>query len=301
MSPAGKHRYELRAVAALKPNPKNARKHPKRQIAEIKRSYAAYGVINPIIVAPDLTILAGHGRHAAAVALGLAEVPVLVVEGLTPAQLKAYALADNKLGDMSSFDMELVLGEIEAIREDDDDFDITLTGFATAEIDIAIGAARTADLNDLDDDRPVPPPILPVTRKGDLWLLGEHRLICGDSTEPAVVDRLVDGKPVRLLLSDVPFNVKIKGNVSGLGKKVHDEFAMASGEMNQAEFVAFLKRSAEASIPHLVDGAMVLWFIDWRHVAEMLEAGAASGFALKKHSCMGEIQRRDGLHVALSA
>ena len=193
------HRYEIMPLDRLKPNPKNARKHSKRQIKQIACSFEEFNVINPLIVGPDYAIIAGHGRFAAAQLLGLTEMPVVVVEGLTSSQLRAYALADNKLGDLSSFDTRLLIEEIEGIIADDPAFDITTTGFVTAEIDSMVGAIRTGDLNDLDDDPPPSPPRVPVTRLGDQWVLGEHRLACGDSTDPALVDDLLGGEQARLL------------------------------------------------------------------------------------------------------
>ena len=184
---------------------------------------------------------------------------------------------------MSSFDMKLVLAEIETIQADDPGFDITTTGFVTAEVDAMVGATRVEKFNDLRDDPPASSASKRrlVTRAGDIWQLGRHRAICGDATSPETVEKLVAGAGVRLLLSDVPFNTKIKGFVSGLGSKTHDDFAMASGEMSSPEFIEFLRRANAACLPHLIDGAMVLQFIDWRHVADMLEAGAQTGFALR--------------------
>ncbi len=274
-------RYEMAKLEQLTPNPKNARIHSERQIKQIARSVDEFGSISPIIVGPDYTIVAGHGRFAAAKLRGYLEVPVLVVEGLTPVQLKAYALADNKLGDLSSFDTQLLIEEIEGIIADSPEFDITVAGFVTAELDAMSGVIRTGELNDLDDDPPPMPPRRPVSREGDLWDLGEHRLACGDSTKAALIEELLGDEPARLMLSDVPFNLKIEGFASGLGRKAHADFAMATGEMTYYQYVGFLRRSITACMGNLVDGAMVLLFIDWRHAAEMLDAGRATGLDLR--------------------
>jgi len=265
----------------LTPNPRNARIHSERQIKQIARSNDEFGSISPIIVGPDYTIVAGHGRFAAAKLRGYLEVPVLVVEGLTPVQLKAYALADNKLGDLSSFDTQLLIEEIEGIIADSPEFDITVAGFVTAELDAMTGVIRTGDLNDLDDDPPPKPPRRPVSREDDVWDMDVHRLACGDSTKAALIEELLGDEPARLMLSDVPFNLKIEGFASGLGRKAHADFAMATGEMTYYQYVGFLRRSITASMAHLVDGAMVLLFIDWRHAAEMLDAGRATGLDLR--------------------
>ncbi|TCJ41294.1 site-specific DNA-methyltransferase [Parafrankia sp. BMG5.11] len=274
-------RYEMVKLDELKPNRKNARKHSDRQIKQIARSMEQFGSISPIVVGPDYTIIAGHGRYAAAKLKGDVEVPVLVVEGLTAVQLKAYALADNKLGDLSSFDTKLLIEEIEGIITDSPEFDITVAGFVTAELDAMTGVIRTGDLNDLEDDPPPDPPHIPISREGDLWVLDDHQLACGDSTKPALIDELLGGEHARLMLSDVPFNLKIEGFASGLGRKGHSDFAMATGEMTYYQYVGFLRRSITACMGHLVDGAMVLLFIDWRHAAEMLDAGRTTGLELK--------------------
>lgn len=272
-------RYETAPLGRLKPNPKNARKHDKRQIRMIAKSYRYFGVVNPVIVGPDMQILAGHGRYAAAQQLGMTEMPVLVFSG-TPAQLRAYAIADNKLGDLSSFDGKLLLEELQAITIEAPDVDIGVTGFVTAETDVLLGASRTAELNDLDDP-PDPPAAEAISRAGDCWECGRHKVHGGDSTDGVFIGSLIGDRQVRLVLSDVPYNLKIEGFASGLGRKGHSDFAMASGEMTSGEYGSFLTNSIGNCLPHLIDGAMVLLFIDWRHVEEMLAAGRGSGLQLK--------------------
>ena len=273
-------RLEYVPLERISPNERNARKHSKRQIRQIADSYRTFGVINPIIVGPDFQIVAGHGRYAAAVSLGLKSIGVILVDDLSPNQLRAYAIADNKLGDLSSFDETLLLSEVEAIIADEPTLDITVTGFATAEIDVMIGAARTAQFNDLND--PIPdPPARPITREGDIYQLGPNRMICGDSTKGEVISRLIGDDKVSLVLSDVPYNLKIEGVASGLGRKRHRDFAMATGEMTYEQYQAFLSSSITACSGHLVDGSLLLLFIDWRHVGEMLAAGRGAGLELK--------------------
>lgn len=278
---AGMLRYEMVPLTALKMNPRNARKHSKRQISQIAKSYKEFDVINPIIAGSDNVIVAGHGRYEAAKLSGYAEIPVLYADQLTPEQLRAYALADNRLHDESSFDLELVALEHEALRFEVPDMDLTVTGFSTAEIDKQLGATRTDELNDLDDPELAHGERVPVSIAGDAWHMDGHSILCGDSTDPEVAARAVAGRDVRLVLSDTPYNLKIAGVASGLGNKTHADFAMAAGEMSAEQYVAFLQRAIGAFQPHLIDGALVLLFIDWRHVAEMLEAGAASRLDLK--------------------
>ena len=225
--------------------------------------------------------MAGHGRFEAARELGLVSVPALILSDLTPAQRKAFVIADNKLGDMSSFDCELLLENLEEISVEDPDFDLTFAGFAAPELDAMANAKRTRTLNDLREELPAELPKEVVSRRGDIWQLGDHRLGCGDATDTSFINDVIGKQEVGLVLSDVPFNTPIAGMVSGLGKNKHVDFAMAAGEMSRSEFIAFLQNANNAFISHLRNGAMVLLFIDWRNVAEMLDAGSASKFDLK--------------------
>lgn len=277
----GMLRYEMVPLSSLFPNPKNARKHSKRQIEQIADSIVEFGWPNPILAAPNNMIVAGHGRWEAAKILDLEAVPVLFADKLSPAELRAYAVADNRLHDESSFDLELVALELDSLRLEMPEFEISITGFSEAEVDKQLGATRTAELNDLDDPELLYAEREPVSMLGDEWHLREHLVVCGDSTDTEIVARAVRGRTVRLVLSDTPYNLKIAGLVSGLGRKVHPDFRHAAGELSPEEYIAFLQRAMAAFRPHLFDGALVLLFIDWRHVAEMLAAGAASDLDLK--------------------
>ncbi|MGB7407664.1 MAG: site-specific DNA-methyltransferase [Pontixanthobacter sp.] len=274
-------RFEMVPLGKLKPDPKNPRKHSRHQIDELKRGFETLGFNTAITIDDDYNILAGHGRFEAACELGLASVPALILSDLTSAQRKAFVIADNKLGDMSSFDCELLLENLEEISVDDPNFDLTFTGFAAPELDAMANAKRTRTLNDLREELPAQLPKEVISCRGDVWQLGDHRLGCGDATDAEFVKEVIGSREVGLVLSDIPFNLPIAGVVSGLGKNKHQNFAMATGEMSRPEFVAFMQQANSAFLPHLRNGAMVLLFIDWRHVAEMLEAGAASKFDLK--------------------
>ena len=224
---------ELRSVAALVPYAQNARTHSKKQIRQIADSIRSFGFLNPVLIDAAGEIIAGHGRVAAAKLLGIRDVPVLAITHLTAAQKRAYVLADNRLAEQAGWDREILAIELQALV--DLDFEVELTGFALAEIDLILDEDRGRRTNGTADDTAdvVPALIGPtVTLPGDLWQLGPHRLICGDARDGVAVERLLAGDTVDLIFTDPPYNVAIDGHVGGLGKVKHREFAMASGEMS---------------------------------------------------------------------
>ena len=256
----------------LQPYPNNARKHSRRQIDQIAASIRQFGFTNPVLIDETRTILAGHGRVEAARLIGLDAVPTLRIEHLSNDEKRAYILADNRLAELAGWDDEVLAIELQHLTEIDLDFDIEITGFETAEIDLLIeplnqGDDRSADtLPDRDKDTPV------VTNPGDLWLLGKHRLLCGNALDPKSYCRLMDGAKARMVFTDPPYNVPIDGHVCGSGKIRHREFAMASGEMSEAEFIDFLEVCLRNMRDWCVDGAIMDVCMDWRHLFELLTA-----------------------------
>ncbi|MBZ0164620.1 MAG: DNA methylase N-4, partial [Notoacmeibacter sp.] len=228
-----------------------------------------------VLVADDDTIIAGHGRVEAARLIGMSEVPVRRLSHLSRDEVRAYILADNKLAENAGWDQEILAIELQGLIELD--FEVELLGFSMAEIDLTIdGIGDKQQKPDPVRDAVEPVAIAPaVTRSGDLWLLGPHRLLCGDARSNEDVALVCDGKPATLLFTDPPYNVPIDGHVSGLGKAKHREFALASGEMDAGSFTAFLKQSLEAAASQLKDGAIAYVCMDWRHMRELLEAGHA--------------------------
>lgn len=265
-------------VSALKPNPRNARTHSKAQIDQIAASIQEFGFNNPVLVDADLGIIAGHGRVEAAKLLGWLEVPILELRHLTDAQKRAYVLADNKLAEKAGWDTELLALELGELAGMDLDFDLTLTGFEMGEIDFLISGASDGDP---DPDVPEPDPGPPVTQLGDIWQIGPHRLICGDATDAGVHARLLGGRKAQMIFTDPPYNVPIDGHVSGLGKVKHREFAMATGEMTEAQFEAFLAGVFRHLAAGSVDGAIHFVCMDWRHMQETLAAGSKAYSELK--------------------
>ncbi len=262
-------RYQ--AVSALTPRLGNARTHSAKQLRQIADSIRQFGFTNPVLVDAENVIIAGHGRVAAAQAIGLETVPTVCLDSLSAAEIRAYVIADNRLAENAGWDREILAIELQNLAELDLDFDVTITGFEMAEIDVLIGDLDSEP--DADPADAVPAINGPaVTRPGDLWQIGPHRLICADATEDQSFARLLGGERAQLVFTDPPYNVKIDGHVSGLGTAKHREFAVASGEMSEAEFTAFLAKIFGNLTTHAVDGAIHYVCMDWRHVGEALAA-----------------------------
>jgi 16S rRNA G966 N2-methylase RsmD len=235
-------RPELRNLQTLRPHQHNARTHSKRQIEQIAQSIERFGFLNPVLIDASGAIIAGHGRVEAAKHLGLSRVPTLRIEHLSDAEKRAYILADNKLAEKAGWDREILAIELQALV--DMDIEIELTGFEMAEVDLILDEATEIKQTPLlpEDNVPELSAEPPVARRGDLWLLGAHRLYCGDARDERAYDTLMKGTKADFVFTDPPYNVPIDGHVSGLGRIRHREFAMASGEMSQAEYTTFLEK-----------------------------------------------------------
>jgi DNA modification methylase len=264
---------EYQQLSALKLRSAYPRTHSEKQIAQIANAILRFGFTNPILVGKDNVIAAGVGRYNAATRLGLAEVPTVRLSDMSEAELRAYIIADNKLAENAGWDRKLLALELQYLSDLGlDDLDLTITGFELPEIDVLIGERSAAGSQDRADALVQPAEGPAITRAGDVWRIGEHRLICGDSTRLETYAALLGEQRAQMIFSDPPYNVPIAGHVGGLGKIQHREFAMASGEMSDAEFIAFL-RSVFLHLPaYSVNGAIHFQCIDWRHVGEMLEA-----------------------------
>ena len=176
---------------------------------------------------------------------------------MTPTQKKAYVLADNKLALNAGWDEEILAIELQDLLAVDVEFDVSLTGFSVAEVDGLIEGLNVEEAANPRDEN-FPAVILgpSVTQLGDIWQLGQHRLICGSALDSAVVQHLMTGELAHMVFTDPPYNVPIAGHVSGLGKFQHNEFAMASGEMDQAQFTAFLASAFQNLAHHSTDGSI---------------------------------------------
>lgn len=263
----------LRSVASLKPYANNARTHSKKQLKQIATSIERFGFTNPVLIDDDDGIIAGHGRVAAAKMMGLAQVPTLLLSNMSPAERRAYVLADNKLALNAGWDSDLLATELQGLM--DLGFDLELTGFELSEIDLILDGKSDADPVAKEGPEDIAAPLRDVatSKRGDIWLLGRHRLICGDARSADDYAALLGGERADMVFTDPPYNVPISGHVSGLGEVRHREFAFASGEMSASQFTTFLAETLGHAARASRDGAIAFICMDWRHMGELLQAG----------------------------
>lgn len=253
------------------------KKHSKAHIAKLAAGISRYGFLIPMLVDEHYGVISGHARLSAARMLELSHVPVVRIEHLTEEQVRLFRIFENKIALESEFDEEVLNLEFEELRLSSPELNLTDSGFAIAEIDEYAGRAKSRAMDDLDvviEARKGPA----ITRLGDIWLCGRHRLICGDCTEPDVLKWLLGDVVVHQLLTDSPYNLPTRAfSSSGL----HSNFLAGAGEMDEAAFTAFLAAFMTAAKPHLVDGALIYAFMDGKHIAELLAAGRDAGLAYK--------------------
>ena len=272
---------EQRPIETLKPYRRNARVHSQKQIAQIAASIRRFGFVVPIMLGDGDTVLAGHGRLAAAKSLGMTAVPTIRLDHLSEAERRAYVIADNRLAELAGWDDEILAIELQELAALDLDLDLELTGFDGAELDELLGV-DVAPKIDPKADQIHEPESLAVSQLGDLWTLGaNHRLLCGDARDPNAYAALMPGEQARMVFTDPPYNVRVVGHVSGKGKNARREFVMASGEMTPADFTAFLAQSFGAMAAVSLDGSISYICMDWRHMSELLAAGTAVYAELK--------------------
>jgi len=258
-------------VGELKCSPNNARLHPPAQIKRLAKSIRAFGFLIPVLIGSDDTLIAGHGRVEAAKQLGIDKVPTVRIEHLTKAQERAFRIADNRLTEFAEWSPD-ILGEEFRFLMTVPDFDLTVTGFDTPKIDLLIQGVDRGNEEEAEVHLPIS--AIAVSKMGDLWLLGNHRLFCGDSLKEKSYFHLLGGEKAQQVVTDPPYNVSINGHVSGLGKAQHAEFLMAAGEMNSDQFKDFLRTSLSHMAEHSIDGSIHHIFMDWRHIHEMMLAGS---------------------------
>lgn len=259
---------DLVDINLLKPYAMNARAHSRKQVRRIADSIKQFGFTNPLLIDELGEVIAGHGRLQAAQQLKLGQVPVIRLRHLDTAQKRALRLADNRIAELSSWTPELLTSELQFLVETD--FAVEVTGFDTIDLDRILTPANAADD---PDDAPVPaPPDQPTSRSGDIWLLGNHKLICGDARLSETHTALLGAELADLVITDPPYNVPISGHVSGTAR--HGNFAMASGEMSRAEFQQFLSQALSCARERSRPGSVHYVFMDWRSLAELLAVGA---------------------------
>jgi DNA modification methylase len=268
------------AVRTLRAHPSNARTHTRRQIGELARSIEQFGFTVPILTDEGGVILAGHARWLAAKELGLRTVPVLVLSGLTDTQKRAYLLADNKLAEKAGWDRATLAVELNNLSPllEEVGLDISLTGFEAPEIDNLLGDLFDSEADPADECPELPSD--PISKTGDLWLLGPHRLLCGDAREASHFCKLMGNELASMVFADPPYNVSIR-SVQGRGTRKHREFAIATGEMSEAVFIEFLTSTLTHAAAHSLEGSVHYVCMDWRHLLEIVQAGRAVYSELK--------------------
>ncbi len=272
-----------RAPSDLKPYPGNPRTHSAKQVEKLKAAMQKFGCTSPVLVDESGVILSGHARVLSAQALGWAAVPTRVISGLSASEKRAYVIGDNQLALLSSWDLPALRAELQLLVEDD--IAIEYTAFDTAEIDLLIDPELNGEKAD-DDDLQRADCVEPnVSRVGDLWQLGHHLLLCGDALDRRSYETVMGADTAQMVITDPPYNVPIDGHVCGSGKVKHAEFAMASGEMSQAQFTAFLRQALANMAASSQDGAILFVFMDWRHYPELLTA-ASPIFSAPKQLCV---------------
>jgi DNA modification methylase len=267
---------------SLRPYAGNARAHSKKQIRQIADSIERFGFANAILVSANGEVVAGHGRLAAAKLLNLHRVPVVVLADMTEADRRAYVIADNRLAELAGWDRDILAIELQFLQDVKFD-DLEVTGFSLGEIDLILDEASEKSPKEAgpEDESPTKTTEALVSQKGDLWVLGNHRVLCGDARVRLDYQRLLGAQMADVVVSDPPFNVPIDGHVSGLGKVKHQDFAMASGEMSEAEFTDFLSAFLGCAKAFSKDGAIIFVFMDWRHLTELTGAGRENELDLK--------------------
>jgi DNA modification methylase len=262
-----------RPIAELKLDPQNPRRHSLKQIKQLARSIETFGFTVPALVDREDNVVAGHCRILSCRELGWSEIPTIALDGLSDAKRRALRIADNRLAENAEWDERLLAEQLKDLTLADLDFSIEVIGFEMGEIDLKIaeldGEPVTADQADAEFEPASGPP---VSKPGDLWLLGRHRILCGNVLDTAALQSLMDEERAAMVFTDPPYNVPIDGHATGLGAIHHRSFAMAVGEMSLPGFAVFLTRSLRNQAACCLGGALLYLCMDWRHMSELLAA-----------------------------
>ncbi len=247
----GKHTTEMRMVSTSKliPYVNNARTHSQEQVNKLRGSLREFGFINPVIIDADYNVIAGHGRLMAAKEEGIEEVPCVLVDYLSEAQKKAYILADNRYAQDAGWDEELLRLEIESLEGMD--FDVSLTGFNEDEIADLFADSEGTGAEDDDFDLSDALEQAAFVERGDVWVVGRHRLMCGDATSPEDVATLMDGKKANLIITDPPYNVAFESS---------DGLSIKNDKMENDKFYEFLLAAFKNMAEHLEKGGSAYVF-----------------------------------------
>lgn len=278
-------------IKSLERSPRRARVSTPAQVERIAASIAEHGFNVPILIR-GAEVIDGEARLDAAEKLGMERVSAIDCAHLSDKQVRTLRLAVNRIGELGEWDPAKLKIEFSELIELD--VELSVTGFTDSEIGIILLDDPVAEEGDDSSD----PEGDPVTRIGDIWHLGAHRVICGNSLDKETYERLLAGEAADCVLTDPPYNVNIEGNVSGLGKKVHGEFVMASGELDEAQWQQFLDTLFKLLASVLAVGAVVFSFMDWRSIHRVYAAGFAAKLKLinmavwyKESGGMGSLYR----------
>jgi DNA modification methylase len=272
----------LVGVETLKPLGRETRKHPPAQIRKLQASIEQFGFVLPIVIDASGRVIAGWALALAAKRLGLAEVPAVTITDLDEGNLRMLRLALNRLSEDARWDVEGLRLEFSEIMEISGEIDLRAGGFEMGEIDVAFGGSG----GDEEDDLPaLNETSTPVTKPGDLWLLGEHRILCANALMPESYTRLLGDERTQMIFTDPPWNIPIAGHVSGLGSTKHGDFAMGCGEMSAMEFEDFLRTTLGHAARCSDDGSIHFVCIHWGRIRELLGA-AADLFTETKNLCI---------------
>jgi DNA modification methylase len=275
-----RHDVRLIPVRKLKRNPHNPRTHPNKQVRQIVESVRRFGWTYPLLVAEDGTILAGHGRYEAALQLRLREVPAITISGLSETEKRALVLADNKIAANAGWDRALLAAELGELAHllPECELSIEITGFEPAEIDSLLVDFVDPEEDPADDVTSVVGP--PVSRRGFVWSLGQHRLLCGDAKSASDLRKLMGSERAAMAFEDAPYNLPAR-TIQGRGRIRHGDFLEASGEMSPDAFISFLTTIFGLVANYLIDGSLAFTCMDWRHLAELLTAGRNANYSLE--------------------
>ena len=287
-------------IETLKPLGRESRKHPPAQIRKLQASIEQFGFVLPIVIDATSRVIAGWGLALAAKRLGL---PDVTIADLDEAKLRMLRLALNRLSEDSRWDLEALRLEFSDIMEISGEIDLRISGFEMGEIDVAFEASGS----DEEDDLPaLNETSTPVTKPGDLWLLGDHRILCANALMSESNSRLLGDARAQMIFTDPPWNIPIAGHVSGFGSTQHGDFAMGCGEMSAAEFEAFLRTTLGHAARYSDDGSIHFVCMHWGKIRELL-AAAADLFSETKNLCiwnktnagMGSLYRSTRAHICV--
>jgi len=288
---SAKHKPQIEYLSPqlLRPHPDNPRTHSRKQIKQIAKSIRAFGFRGVVLIDENSMIIVGHARVKASKLLGLTEIPVLRISDLTGDQIRGLMIADNKLTDNSEWDDEFLGQNLKILADHDLDFDIEVLGFDYGEIEVRISQIELSEQGEsgFEEDASVVPDIdqiQAVSRPGDLWYLDGHRLICGNATSGGTYERLMESERAAVVFTDPPYNLPAR-DIGKVCAESHGDFAMGAGEMTREAFTSFLGLVMKNLCRFSLSGSIQYLCMDWRHAAEMLEAGHAH-YAEFKNLCV---------------